>query len=525
ANVASLLLARASARQREIAVRTALGAGRGRILRQLLTESVVLALLAAGVGLLLAQWGVQALLALQPGQLKRASEIGLDGRVLAFTLVVALITGIGFGLAAALPASRPNLSGALREGGRGASRGRSRLRGLLVGGEAALSMVLLVGAGLLIATVVQLLKVDPGFEANGLLTVEFPRAPAGYDTPAQLWNFERQALERLRSLPGVQSASAASNLPLERGWNIAMQVEGRPETGEGNIEWRAVTPEYFETLKVPLERGRTIHETDGASAPRVVVVNEAFADHFFPNENPIGERVEIGKWKGEWTDSGFAAAGAAEIVGVVADMREMGLARDPKRTIFVPQAQAPNVAWMSRMPSLMIRTARPLALRRSVEEALREVDPRLPTPEFSTMERVVGASVARERFNASLMAVFAALALLLTAVGIYGVVSFAVRQRTREIGVRMALGASGGRVMRQVTRQGMVPVVVGLAVGLVAALGLTRLLRSMIWGVSATDPLTFAAVAAVLVGVALLASWIPARKATRVDPVEALRAE
>jgi predicted permease len=522
-NVASLLLARASTRQREIAVRTALGAGRRRILRQLLTESVVLALLAAGAGLLLARWGVQALLALQPGQLPRTGEIGLDGRVLAFTVAVALLTGIGFGLAAAMPATRPDLNRSLREGGRGASRGRGRLRGLLVGGEAALSMVLLVGAGLLIATLFHLLNVNTGFDPDGLLTVEFPRTPRGYGSAAQVWNFERQALDRLRAIPGVQDVAAASSLPLERGWNIPMQIEGRPDAAQGDVEWRGVTPGYFETLKVSLRRGRTFREADGTSAPRVVVVNEAFARHFFPGENPIGQRVEIGKFKGEWMDSVFAASGAAEIVGVVADMREMALDRDAKVTMFVPQAQAADR--LTTMPALMIRTARPLALRGTVQQALRELDPRLPTPEFRTMERVVGTSVARQRFNASLMAVFAAIALLLTAIGVYGVVSYAVRQRTREIGVRMALGASGSRVVRQVTYQGMLPVVVGLGVGLLAALGLTRLLRSMIWGVSATDPITFAAVAAVLVAVALVASWIPARRATRVDPMVALRAE
>jgi putative ABC transport system permease protein len=522
ANVANLLLARAAGRQREIAVRTALGASRRRILRQLLTESVLLAVLGGAAGLLFAKWGVDALLALSPNVLPRMDEIGIDARVLGFTLGIALLTGTAFGLTAALPAARPDLVPVLKGGGHGTIPGRGRARSLLIGAEVALSVVLLAGAGLLIATLAELRAVDPGFDPRGVLAASFARTPDGYQTAAEVSAFERRVLERVSALPGVRAAGAGSNLPLERGWNIPMQLEGRPNTVEGAVEWRAVTDGYFAALRIPLLRGRVMRDSDDTGAPRVVVVNEAFARHYFPGQDPIGQRIEIGKYRGDWIDPAFAGPGA-EIVGVVGDMREIGLDLEPRRTLFVPRPQAPDP--MVGMPTFLVRTTDLPGAREGLLQAIQQADPRLPPAELRTLEQVVGAALAEERFNAALMTTFAGVALVLTAIGIFGVVSYAVRQRTQEIGVRMALGASRAEVIRLVAGQGMLPVAAGLAIGLFAAFGLTRLLRSMVWGVSTTDPRTFLIATTVLVLVALAANLIPARRATRVDPIIALRAE
>ena len=520
-NVAGLLLARASERQREIAIRASLGAGRGRIVRQLLTESLLLALIAGVLGLLLGIWSVDALVALVPQGIPGLDSTKLDGRVLGFALALALGTGLVFGLAAALPATRTQLVDALKQGGRTAVGGTSRARGILVASQVALSVVLLAGAGLLIASLLRMGQVELGFNPENVFAVSFPRTPEGYETPAAVWNFDRQMLERIGTMPGVAAVSSASSLPLERGWNFPMSVEGRPDDGMGDAEWRAISSDYFRSLGIPTVRGRVFQSSDDASAPAVILVNEAMARRFWPEGNPVGSRIVVGTVGGQ-TVPGFEDP-VREVVGVVADIREMGLDRSPKPTIYVPQAQAP--AKLLSLPHLLVRTTGTVALGQALRQAARETDPRIPEPEIRSMREVMAASVAPQRFNAVLMGVFAALALVLTAVGIYGVISYSVRHRTREIGVRMALGARPVEVLGLVLRQGMLLVLAGAGIGLLAALALTRLLDSMLYGVGATDPLTFLAVTLLLVAVALLACYFPARRATRVDPMIALRAE
>ncbi|HUP20460.1 MAG TPA: ABC transporter permease [Gemmatimonadota bacterium] len=534
ANVANLLLARTSERQREIAVRSAMGASRGRLIRQILTESVALSLVAGALGFGLATWATRALVAAAPWRLPRAEEIGPDATVVLFTFGAAVITAVVFGLVAALPSAGRGPMIQLREGSHGTPPGR-RLRAALVTTEAALSLVLLIGAGLLISTLLELRAVDPGFESDGLLTASVPRWPDRYDSDATLAAFESRLLDRLSPARGdtdpssggsgagpIQAMALAGNIPLERGWNLPMEVEGRPDAREGDVEWRGVSPGYFETVGTPLVRGRTFTAADDADAPRVVIVNEEFVRLYLPDTDPIGQRVALGRFRGRWIHPEFAGE-PAEIVGVVADMRELSLRRDPKRTMLVPRSQAPSS--MRSTPVFLLRTARPGAAAATLRRVLAGIDPSLPPPTFRPMDEIIGESLARERFNALLMGLFSAIALVLTAIGIFGVVSYGVRRRTREIGIRMALGARTRDVTRMVTWQGMLPVAIGLAIGIAAALGLTRLLQTMIWGVSATDPVTFVAVTAVMATVALLASWVPARRAARAEPMRALRQE
>jgi putative ABC transport system permease protein len=399
--------------------------------------------------------------------------------------------------------------------------GASRARGVLVASEVALSVVLLAGAGLLIASLLRMGRVELGFNPENVMAVSFPRTPEGYETPEAVWNFDRQLLERIGAMPGVSAVASASNLPLERGWNFPMSVQGRPDAGMGDAEWRAISPEYFRTLGIPTVRGRAFLPSDDASAPAVILVNQAMARRFWPEGDPVGSRIVVGTAGGQ-TVPGFEDP-VREVVGVVADIREMGLDRSPKPTIYVPQAQAPTM--LLALPDLLVRTSGAAALGQAVRQASRELDPRIPEPEIRSMREQVAASVAPQRFNAVLMGAFAALALALTAVGIYGVIAYSVRHRTREIGVRMALGARPVEVLALVLRQGMVLVLAGAGIGLLAAFALTRFLASMLYGVGATDPLTFLAVTLLLVGVALLACYLPARRATRVDPMIALRAE
>jgi putative ABC transport system permease protein len=523
ANVASLLLGRAASRRREMATRAALGAGRGRIIRQLLSESLVLAFVAGAAGLLLGIWSVEILLALLPQGLPRMNEIGLDLRVLGFTFLLALGTGIGFGLAAAVPASRPELATALKQDRSGGRAGGVRLRWALVAGEAALAMILLAGAGLLVVSFLQLRGVETGFNPENVVTADLGRMPDGYRSGARLAALEAQIVERVRSVPGVQAAATATNLPLQRGWNIPITVEGRPEATEGDIEWRAVGPGYFSALEIPVLAGRPFTGSDHENGVPVAIINEATARHYWPDGDAIGQRVVIGAYQGRHVIPDFEDP-VREIIGVVADVREMGLELAPKRTVYVPQAQAlPGMIW--GLPWLMVRTTQPDLVPGAVREALAEADPRLREPVFGSMDDVVAASVAQERFNAVLLVSFAVTALLLTMIGIFGVVSYSVRQRTHEIGVRMALGAGASQVRKLIVAQGMRAVMVGVGIGLVGAFLLTRLLSGMLFGVEPWDPLTFAAVVALLMSVALLATYLPARRATRMDPMIALRAE
>jgi predicted permease len=524
ANVANLFLARAERRRGEIALRAALGATRGRIARFVLTESVLVALAAAALGLPLATWGVGVLIALTPAELPRMAAVGIDGRVTLFTLAAALFTALVFGGAAAWPAARTRLSGALEETARGSSgRGRSR-QGLLVA-QSALSMVLLVGAGLLVLTLIGLRRVDAGFDPEGLVAVRLPFKPAGYETSLDLWELERRVEERVKGSPAVASIAGATNLPLERGVNVPMSIGGRSDDVGGTVEWRAVTPGYFGTLGITVAAGRRFEDGDTEGSPPVAIVNQAFARTYFPDESPIGQRIDVGRFRGGLTDPSLAGPGA-EIVGVVADVREVSLRTEARRTMYVPQAQAPTrLSYLLGTMPVLIARGRPGggSVERTLMDALRAVDPALPRPDVFPLDDVVARSLVRERFGATLLTVLATLALALTAFGIYGVLAYTVRRRRREIGIRRALGAGGPEVTRLVVVQGIAPVLVGLLLGMAASAGLSRVIAGYLWGVTPTDPTTLAAVAAILLGVALLASWIPAREAVRVDPVRTLQ--
>lgn len=529
ANVANLFLARAMQRRGETALRAALGASRGRLARLVLTEAVLVALAAGSLGLLMSRWAVSLLVSLAPSELPRMGTIAVDWRVMLFTYVAALAASIFFGGAAAWaawPAARGRLSEVLKQSARGASgRGRTR-EGLLVV-QSAISMVLLAGAGLLMVTLFSLARVDAGFDPEGLVAVRFPVRPPEYQSSQDLWDLQQRVREQVQGSAAIASIVGATNLPLERGINFPMTIGGRPGDFEGAVEWRAVTPDYFRTLGVPIVAGRPFEDTDVEKGPPVVIVNEAFVRRYFLDENPIGQRIEIGRIRDEFIDPSLAGLGA-EIVGVVGDIREVSLRADPRRTMYVPQAQAPtrisNV--LGTMP-VFIAQGRPGggSIERALVEAFRAVDPALPRPEVFPLDDVVTRSLARERFGAVLLSLFAALALALTAVGVYGVLAYTVRQRYREIAIRMALGAGGLQVRQMVLRQGITPVLVGLLLGLAASLGLSRIMVQYLWGVTPTDPATLAAVATILLGVALAASWIPAREAVRLDPVTTLKAE
>jgi len=518
-NVANLLLARTAARGREIALRTALGAGRGRILRQLLTESILLALAGAVVGLLIAFWGLNSLLGLAPDVLPRAQDVELNGWALIFTGGVALLTGILFGLAPALQASHANLNESLREGEARVtfSLRRRRLSAAMVSAEVALSLVLLVGSGLLIRTFSSLLRTNAGFDPHGLLTLEIWTTGSKYPSMPALANFYDEVVRRIESIPGVKTAAVVgAGTPLERGVNDnpGVRVDGHLETP--SVDIREVTPEYFATLGVPLLAGRVFAPSDSADSAKVSIINAAFAQQYFPKRNPVGQHLLLGKID-------------TEIVGVVGDVRSSMNAPAPP-THFLPMPQMDfesDQLFQGWFPvSVLVRTAvNPLTLSHEVESALSDADPNIPIGHVRSMEEVLSVSLAFQRFLMTLMTVFAGLALLLAAIGIYGVLSYWVRQRTNEIGIRMALGAARRDVLGMVVKQGAILGGLGIAIGLVAAFGLTRLMASLLYGVRPADPLTFAVVSLALAGVALLASYIPARKAMKVDPIVALRHE
>jgi putative ABC transport system permease protein len=519
ANVANLLLARVASRERELAVRTALGAGRARLVRQMLTETMVLFLAGGALGLLLAFWGIRALLALDPDGIPRAQEIGLDGRVLAFTLLVSLLTGLLFGLVPALSAAGRQLAESLKEGGRAMAGGvRGRLmRNLLVLGQVALTLVLLVGAGLLIQSFSRLQAVDPGFRPEGVLTARVALPPAEYAEPARQIAFHQHLLERLQGLPGVESAATIFPLPLgESNMVLAFTVEGRPAPPPNevpNTNVRGVSPDYFRVLGIALRQGRVFTHQDVQGSLPVVVVNETMAKKIWPGESPLGKRITFGDpaQPGDWLT----------VVGVVADVRHQALNEEPGSEAYWPQYQQPFAD-----ASLVLRTSRdPASLADGVRQAVRSLDPNLPVDQIRTMEDRVAQSLAQSRFKMVLLTLFAGLALVLAAVGLYGVVSYSVAQRTHEIGIRMALGAERRNVLRLVVRQGMVVVLIGVAVGLAGAWYASRFLAGQVYGVSAKDPVTFLAVPLVLLAVALLANYLPARRATQVDPLVALRQE
>jgi predicted permease len=521
-NVANLQLARAAARNREVAVRTTIGAGRLRIFLQLLTENVLLALVGAALGLLVAQWGLSPLVALTPSDFPRGVEISLDRWALGFTSLVAVLAGVLFGLVPAFQAARSDLTESLKEGGRWTSAGPShrRLRAALAVGEMALSLVLLVGSGLLIRTFTNLLSTDPGFDPRHTLSLPIWTTGLRYKSGGALANFYESVVRRIQAIPGVESAAVvAAGLPLERGGNVPMKIEGRKDSEMFSADYREITPEYFRALGVPLQRGRAFTAADSQGANNVAVINVAFARRYLPNRSPIGEHLDLA----------MVGDTQREIVGVVGDVKSH-LNEPAEPTTFIPMAQASygiDQLFQGWFPiSILVRTApEPLSLSRAVEDAVRASDPNLPVGQVRSMEEVLAVSLAFQRFLMTLMSVFAGLALVLAAVGIYGVISYSVSQRTHEIGIRMAVGATRSNVLRLIVRQGLYLVLVGTGIGLAAAFALTRLLGSVLFGVKPTDPLTFLGVSVLLIVTALLAGYIPARRAAKVDPMVALRYE
>ncbi len=518
-NVANLLLARAAVRGREMALRTALGAGRGRMIRQLLAESVVLALLGGGLGLLLAAWGVQGLAAARPSQIPVDLPIGLDLRVLAFTAGLSLLTGLLFGLLPALRTSRPDLQAALQQGGRGDSGARSRLRGALVVAEVALALILLVGAGLLLQSFARRAGVDPGFRTDGLLTFRLSLPTAEYQEPERVEAFYRQLTERLGALPGVRAAGAVSTLPLSGDMSTASYYfESLPvQPGESGPHGapRIVTPGYFGAVEVPLRKGRLFTPGDRADAPPVAIIDEAVARTFFPGRNPLGERLRFG-FEGDETAPHWRT-----IVGIVGHVQEVIPGEDGKSQIYLPHAQKPE----RYLYLALAADGDPLALAGPARDAVRALDAKLPVDEVRTMDERLARSVAQPRLSAVLLGLFAGLAALLAAVGLYGVMAYSVAQRTREIGVRLAIGASRSQVLRMVVGQGAALTAIGLVLGLAGALAAGRLVAGLLFEVQPSDPATLAGVTLLLAGAALLASYVPARRAARLDPQVALRGE
>jgi putative ABC transport system permease protein len=519
ANVANLLLARATARQKEIAIRTALGAGRARLVRQFLTESLLLAAVGGACGLALAAVGLRALVALIPENVVQAKDVTIDAGVLAFTLLIALLTGVVFGIVPALGASRPDLNEALKEGGKGSpGAGRSRVRNLLVVAEVALALVLLAGAGLLINSFIRLRGVDAGFNPDNLLTMKVVLPDTRYDEPNERSAFYDALLERVHSLAGVESAAVTTSLPLTfKGNSIGFTIEGRPEPAPDQIPiavTRVISHGYFKTMGIPLLQGRQFGDQDTKESAGAVVVSETMARTFWPGEDAIGKRIKRGRYNSQqpWIT----------VVGVVGNVRQFELETEGRPLMYLPYEQADFFA----PRDLVVRTAGdPLSLVAAVRNEVWAVDRDQPVSNISTMEEILSESLAAQRFNMLLLGIFAAIALVLAAVGIYGVMSYSVTQRTHEIGVRMALGATPSDVLRMVVGHGGRLVLAGIAIGLVAAFALTRVMASMLFGVGAADPATFAAISVVLASVALLASYLPARRATKVDPMIALRYE
>jgi putative ABC transport system permease protein len=518
ANVGNLMLGRATVRSREVAIRTALGAPRWRIARQWLLESVIVAAVGGAVGVVLATWGVELLVRLGPHDIPRLGEIGLDTRVLATTAVVSFVVGVLFGLPTALGSGDETLAGGLHGGSnRTTADGRAaRFRAGLVVAQVSLAVVLLVGAGLLLRSIARLAAIDPGFDPTNLLTVTVDLPSATYPDGVRQSAFFDQLLERVRGLPGVKAASAVSYVPLiPQGAATSFTVVGRPEPAAGQApvaDIRIIEPGYFETMRIPLLRGRALNSADGAAAPPVVMINQTMARQLWPGENPIGQRVKISWWNPE---------AQPEIVGVVGDVHVATLDGDFKPMIYYPATQSPSGGM-----TVVIRHSGAVApVAGQVRAAVRELDPNLPVTELGTMYAKLTQSMSDRRYPMFLLLIFAGLAVALASVGIYGVLSYGVSQRTREIGVRMALGARSEEVLRLVISGGLRLTLIGVVLGAAIAAFAVRTLDKLLYGVPATDPVTFGAVALLLTAVALLACYLPARRAARVDPMVALRAE
>ena len=534
ANIANLLLARAQSRQKEMAIRAAMGAGRWRIARQLLTESVLLALIGGTLGMLVAQWGIKLILYISPDAIPRAKEISLDWRVLAFTIGLSFVTGILFGMVPALQAGVVDVHETLKETGRGTS-GKHWLRSSLVVVEVATTLVLLIGAGLMIRSFYRLQKVNPGFSYDRLTSFSVSLPEKKYVTADQRGQFFNRLLENLRSLPGVESTAAASGLPLgNNGWQTSFVIDGRPLPPREQtplMEACLVTPDYFRAMNIPLKRGRFFDDHDNraslegkdlsklnelqreVAALNVIVIDEEFAGRYWPNEDPVGKRIRLGQ---------ESDAPVLTVLGVVGRVKMDGLSQDTKRVQgYFPFAQVPN----NDMTVILKAAGDPNQLIAGVRQQVKTIDADQPIYGIRTMDEIRAESVAPERLNLTLLSIFAGIALVLAIVGIYGVMSYSVTQRTHEIGIRMAIGAQPRDVFRMVLGQGMMLALIGVALGLVGAFGLTRLMTTMLFGVEPTDPMTFAAIAILLTAVALIACYVPGRRATRVDPVISLRYE
>ncbi len=520
ANVANLLLARAAVRQKEIAVRVALGARRWRLIRQFLTESVLLSSLGGLVGLAIAYGGLVLLKAFIPENISQARDISIDLKVLGFTFFVSVATGLIFGLAPAVQAARFNQIDTLKEGGRDAATGGGgkRLREFLVVAEVAISLVLLIGAGLLINSFLRLRNVDPGFRSDNLLTMRIVLPQPKYEEMERRSAFYTDLINRVQSLAGIRSAAVTTNLPLYRqGNSISIGIEGQPDPPPGQeriVVTRMVSPGYFDTMSIPLLRGRQLSEQDTETTPNVVVISETMARRFWPGEEAVGKRIATGRIRSpeDWI----------QVVGVVKDVRQFELNAEPKPQMYLPYTQA----GFFDARDLVVKTdVDPSSLAAAVRNAVWEIDKDQPVSNIRTMEEILADSIARQRFSMLLLAIFAAVALVLAGVGIYGVMSYSVAQRTHEIGIRMALGAQTGAVLKLAVGYGMKLVIAGLVIGLIAAFALTRVMSTLLFGVTATDPTTFTLISLLLIAVAALASYIPARHATRVNPIIALRYE
>jgi putative ABC transport system permease protein len=523
ANVANLLLARAASRGREVAIRTAMGAGSGRVIRQLLTESVLLSLVGGLLGVIIARAAVGILPKIAGDSIPQGAPIGLDPWVLAFTAVVSLFTGLLFGIVPALRTAKLDLREALNEGSRGSTAGPGQhvLRGALVAMEIALAMLLLVGSGLLLRSFSRLQEVPPGFQPDHLLVADIPLSPTAYAKPEDRYQFFDRLVERAKMLPGVRSAAAASFLPVSGGGSIIhFNITGRPPKSPHEFiaaGYRTITPSYLETIGVPLLHGRLFTRADNEKSPAVVLINATMARTFFHSENPLGKRLQLGALPDQEVPT-------MEIVGVVGDVH-FGLGTDPQAEMYLPYRQADLLLPVFQL-SVVMRTAGDPSLQTpALRSALAEIDPDQPLVKVRTMEENMAATVAQPRFRTWLVGILAMLALVLAAVGVYGVMSYTVTQRTSEIGVRVALGAQPQNVFRIIVGHGLQLALFGVGIGLVAALALTRLLQSFLFGISAYDPLTFIAVSLLLTLVAVAASYFPARRATRVDPMVALRYE
>ncbi len=516
ANVANLMLARAASRKKEIAIRAALGASHWRVMRQLLVESLLLGLTGGALGLILANWGVAVLVAASPANIPRVEQIRLDGRVLLFTLLVSSVTGIVFGLLPALRAAKVELTDSLKEAGRGNTEGlrHNRVRSLLVISEVTLSLILLIGAGLLIKSFVRLLQTNPGFDAHNVIAFDVPLSRQRYDTPEKQNLFFNQLIERTRTLPGVVTVGLVDNVPLGTSVDVYnFQIAGQPPFPPGaqpEAHSTLVSPEYFAALKIPLREGRLFGDTDTKDSPPAIIISKSLADKFFPGTSAVGQRLIVDP-----------AAPPREIVGVVGDARRRTLETAPELEMYIPFSQLPQ-----RRMNVIVRTANdPASFVTSFRAALKDLDKDQTIWQTRTLDQLVAASLASRRFNMMLLGLFAVVALILAAVGIYGVMAYSVTRRTHEIGVRMALGAKASQVLQLILKDGLVLTAIGVAIGLAAALWLTQLMRSLLFEVGPTDIATFAGVSTLLILIAMLASLIPARRATKVDPLVALRYE